>query len=358
MPNKQKGGFIDYSADNIYRASKQLNDIAQKQIKLPIIVQPTDPVPQQGVTPVPINPSVAPNSNLVDFMKSLKTLNNEMDEILTELDAQFTDVDYPRVNTFHKAKHNPRYEKFYEGKNRMQGGVIPNISAQEFNDTHTVRQLKALCDEHGISYEAKDKKGEIISKILAHHNIVEEDPYMQEYTADPQINHDVDDGHGEDDVDETDSVSMAKHGEPDEEDEMSEPDEDQGPNEYTNLQDLATTNLKVICNQISNLQVSFNSYISPMFNTLQQGKVDGIRDEIKLLQPKINELLVDEFVHLFHAPQATWIRSNFDKLYGSIMLKINSYVKPLINGGSMNGGSMNGSSYIPHNSINNYMWCK
>jgi len=95
------------------------------------------------------------------------------------------------------------------------------------------------------------------------------------------------------------------------------------------------------------LQVTFNSYISQMFNTLGQSKVDSIKDELVLLRPKIHELLLDEFVKTYHKPQSEYIKTSFDKLYSTIIMKINSYVKPLINGG-----------YINLHSVDNYKWCK
>jgi hypothetical protein len=123
-------------------------------------------------------------------------------------------------------------------------------------------------------------------------------------------------------------------------------DDDESGNVQDAYENLALQDLKDIANAISNLQIQFSSYIRPIFNTLQQGKVDDIKNEITLLKPKIEELVQDEFIHLYHVPQANWIKDNFDKLYSSVIISVNSYVKPRINGGSIFGGKIDTKSIM------------
>jgi hypothetical protein len=102
-------------------------------------------------------------------------------------------------------------------------------------------------------------------------------------------------------------------------------DDDDDDNDFQgqdDMQELITNGLYSISNQISNLQVQFSSYISPTFNMLQQGKVD-------------EDLVRDEFVNVYHVPQCNSIKDNFDKLYSNIIIKVNSWVKPRINGGDL-----------------------
>jgi len=119
---------------------------------------------------------------------------------------------------------------------------------------------------------------------------------------------------------------------------------------------LRTNELKIIANQISNAALIFKSSISSSFNKLQKSQVSDINDEIDEIKPKIDELLTDEFIQLYHVPQIDVIKKSFDKFYSSVKLKINSYVPPRINGGNMCcAGNIN---YNTRHSINNYAYYK
>jgi inhibitor of KinA sporulation pathway (predicted exonuclease) len=72
--------------------------------------------------------------------------------------------------------------------------------------------------------------------------------------------------------------------------------------------------------------------------------VDEIKSELNSIKPKIEELVQDEFVLTFHIPQCTVIKNNFDKLYSSVIFKVNSYVKPTVNGGAFSAGNLDTAS--------------
>lgn len=96
---------------------------------------------------------------------------------------------------------------------------------------------------------------------------------------------------------------------------------------------LSTSELKVVANQITNMQVMFSNSLKPHFKQLSQSKVNTLSDVFDELKPQINELLSDEFIVKFHAPQVATIKKAFDKLYTDVYVSTRSYVKKTTDGG-------------------------
>lgn len=356
---------------------KKVANIALKNIQPPVIAQPDiaqpqNPISQQSGQPVTLQqPTAVGKDDYADFMKGLKALNNELDDLLTQLDATFEDVEYPRINLQHKQKHNRNYERFYQGRNRhnrqvgrglskkMKGGAFPFWTLEELDDM-TDQELADICDQFLIR-KPRSKQGKIQSILLFQQHYqqnnnndnnlpgMEEDENEMEEDSLSSADNENDSAPTFDSFDL--STASSPLTEPDydlPEDEIHEnqiapePDDDDDDDgvAFDRLESLMTADLKVIANQISNLQIKFSAYISATFNTLQQPKVTAIEDEIKLIRSKIHELITDEFAETYHKPQTEWIKTNFDKLYSSIMIKVNGYVKPRINGGSIDTTSI------------------
>lgn len=107
------------------------------------------------------NPNLSLNNSNVgkayeDFMKTANTLNNELDEFLTDLDSQYKEVEYPHIDLANKRNHNPEFEQYYGGKlnkrgnkqnNRMQGGAL---TGTHFEGVST-RNIIASCREYNLT---------------------------------------------------------------------------------------------------------------------------------------------------------------------------------------------------------------
>jgi hypothetical protein len=375
--NKQRVSVPDYSSDNIFRASKQLANIALKEINKPqVISQPNITVPNA----MPINPQPLPNmlstpaTALPDFMKGLKALNNTLDSFLTGLDNMFQEVPYPRINLQEKRNHNKRFEPRYIGRNYrnvgrgLAGGALTNDQLMVMS----LNELKQYCDSHNIEVRGNRRlKTTFINSIIQHQENSPDDEAetieSSMHESGIHLNEDeepldfsgIGDSIGWLDSDTESVVDDVEPVIPHDDDESFDlrpvnlfadyeydtsvgSEDDSGDGDYGSIQDayenLALQDLKDIANAISNLQVQFSSYIKPIFNTLQQGKVDDIKNAINLLKPKIEELLQDSFIHIYHVPQANWIKDNFDKLYSSVIISVNSYVKSRVNGGGLSAG--------------------
>lgn len=109
---------------------------------------------------------------------------------------------------------------------------------------------------------------------------------------------------------------------------------------------LNTYPLGIIAKKINYLQIHFTAEIAPIFNALQQDKVNTIDSEIKSIKPMIEELVTDEYVELYHRPQCERIKTHFDKLYSTIANKVRNWTPPLVNrGGTLDRTSINNYRY-------------
>lgn len=380
----------NYADDNIFRASKQVASISLKNIQPPpIIMQPDINAPNQP-TGNPINPvlqtsalqtTTGSKSEYSDFIKGLKALNNNLDGLLTGLDNMFQYVPYPRIDLRNKRRHNPRFEPHYDGVNRgnvgrgLAGGVIdPNrIQEEGYLNSCSLRELQEYCINNHLELDGhRGRKITYINAILNPPNNTNNNNEPSNIEPDvSQIDNDIDysalfpdEQENENELnysqlDEAypefpniyeqnenfnevppDQMSDVSTNVPDVTMDDSEDDDhdDDNDNDFQgqdDMQELITNDLYSISNQISNLQVQFSSYISPTFNMLQQGKVDDIKKEIDTIKPKVEELVRDEFVNVYHVPQCNSIKDNFDKLYSNVIIRVNSWVKPRINGGDL-----------------------
>jgi hypothetical protein len=340
--NKKKP-IIDYSSDNVYDASKKVASMALKNVSQPpAIIQQPDAV--NPVQPTPNNAVLqpTPNNPVSEFLKQLKGLSNNLDATLTDLDALWNEVPYPRVNLQNKQKHNPRFEQTYEGQNYGNNKVGEGLAGGALDDaimrTMTRAQLYNYCTSNGIPVPngyARTTKAELMDIIGAYEP--DDEPEAEANTIDssiprnyaddedPTIDHWMDEG----------DLDITSFGDPDYGDayedessisDRSNPMEDVssvntiGDNTNSTLgepqdvyEQLMTGDLMEIANRISNLQIQFSSYVKPIFNTLQQDKVEDIQSELNEIKPKIEELIQDEFTNLFHVPQCTVIKNSFDK---------------------------------------------
>lgn len=110
---------------------------------------------QQGLVPaVPSRPvqqvRVVPDSTSTvgkpynDFMLQAQLLDTNLDETLTDLDAEFREVVYPYTEKANKKNHNEAFEGVY-GSGMYGGGMY---------DTWTVTELKRYCNENKIKYNS------------------------------------------------------------------------------------------------------------------------------------------------------------------------------------------------------------
>jgi len=95
--------------------------------------------------------------------------------------------------------------------------------------------------------------------------------------------------------------------------------------------------MKTVANYLTRCKVIFSN-LRPNYNKLTQSKVDAITTSVKETSGKIQELLTDEFIEMYHLPQVKSIKASFDKLYQSVYSANSVYTKPLVNGGAINTG--------------------
>jgi hypothetical protein len=376
--NKKKS-TIDYSSDNIFEASKQVASMSLKNVQLPPMIQQPDVV--NPVQPIPNNAVLqpTPNNPVSEFMKQLKGLSNNLDATLTDLDALWNEVPYPRINLQNKQNHNPRFEQTYEGQNYgnnkvgegLTGGALDNATMQSMtrNDLYrycttnnipvpngyqrtTKVQLMNLIADASASEEPDEEAISIDSSIPRNYNNDDEsiDHWMNDEDEGDLDVTSFDPEYGDAYDDESDVTNQSNpmndsanstNTMVDENDTIGEPQDV--------YEKLMTGDLMEVANRISNLQIQFSSYVKPIFNTLQQDKVDEIKSELNGIKPKIEELVQDEFCAVYHVPQCTVIKNSFDKLYSSVIVKVNSWVKPLVN----RGGNLDTNAL--HNNWRYYM---
>jgi hypothetical protein len=391
---------MDYSNDSIYKVSRMVSQMALRNI------QPVVPPADDSATPAANNgqntPSATTNSNTSsslltmkhpnqmvnsdsnigkayeDFMKGANALNNELEEMLTDLDNQYEEVEYPTIDHSKKAKHNKNFERFYTG-GTLSRSQLNGYTRDQLKDAH--RQLR-LPFSHKWSKEgyinsllsrAHEASSNFLVQKYGSRSGSEESEPSEDSEAEPEDESEViSDGHldysdspdsGSGDYseagsssDDDSSVSSENSGnavgpEPDSGDDMSSISD--APSTATvigkasdptlDYKSLSTTALKIIANQITNLQVIFSNSLKSNFKQLTQSKVNAISDIFDQIKPQVNELLSDEFIVKYHAPQVVSIRKLFDKLYTDVYVSTRSFVKKTTDGG-----------YLDHRHHNNF----
>lgn len=169
---------VDYSNDNIFQASKKLANIELKNSKSPVVPQPDinspmGPVPTTVPSKIVSLQSDTTSSKAVyaKFLEALQALSLELDESLTDLDAQFQAVEMPVIDLSKKRNHNPEFEKYYKGVNAVAGeGLAGGVLSFDIvhNSGMTVPQLRAICMERGIAIQGdgRFKENLIPRKII------------------------------------------------------------------------------------------------------------------------------------------------------------------------------------------------
>jgi len=141
---------------------------------------------QQGLlpqaSPQPVQQVLSDSTSTVeksynDFMLQAQLLDTNLDETLTDLDAEFREVVYPFTDKSKKKNHNAAFEGVY-GSGMYGGGIY---------DTYTDDKLRDLVDEYDLFVDDTDSREELIKALETYDGITgsrKADDYKAKLIAD------------------------------------------------------------------------------------------------------------------------------------------------------------------------------